>query len=752
MTLQAIIMAGGEGVRLRPLTAHLPKPLVPLLGEPAMGYAIQLLKQHGVREIGVSLWYQPQKIREAFGRGEKYGVRLKYYEELEPLGTAGSVKMAQKELKSTFFVLSGDGLTDCDLTQALRFHREKKALATLVLKRVCVPLPYGVVMTEADGRITRFIEKPGWSRVYNDLVNTGTYILEPEIFDYIADSGMPDFGKDVFPSLAAQGLPIYGFETADYWCDIGSLTTYLQAQRDLMENKVKLPFPDRTHESAMIHPTARIEGNCFIGPDVQIGAGAVIADSVLGEGCRIGEGARVTGSCLWKNAVVKRKANISGSVLCDGATVREGAEIAEGCAVGKQASVGAYAILRPGIQVCPYGKAESGTVVTRNVCACGEPLCFSAQGTECETPENVCDLCRAYAAGSKPRSVLTGRRAGAGVNAVAGGALASLGADVYDAGETTEPMFRCLLRLLGLDGGVFIDGQRLRFYQDGKPLTAKQYAKLNSVLRRSENVSQPEMPGKIIALSGMEAVYLSAILPKHTEKPLFSPIAVFCDNGALTTLAKEGLKRIGARDVRAAPVADAAVKMGETGFLLTDSGESVTVFTAERILSSEDEKLLLLSLERRKGEMLYDLPGLPGAAQEIAPLKAPDDSPGCVRQETLLSDGAAALLYLAEALKNGPMETLIRDVPKTYVNKLDVPCGVNEKSRVLRMLRGQIELPFTLGDGIRIQHKGGFAHIVPDADRASVRIASESGDSEFARELCDFYARKIQKLANTAQQ
>ena len=209
-------MAGGEGTRLRPLTCHIPKPLVPLLGEPVMGYSIKLLKENGVRDIGATLWYQPEKIRHAFGGGEGYGVSLRYYEETEPLGTAGSVKMAKDEIKEPFFVLSGDGLTDCDLNDALRFHREKKALATLVLKRVPIPLAFGVVMTDGESRVTRFIEKPGWSRVFSDLVNTGTYILSPEIFDYIPDTGAPDFGKDIFPALLAGGLPVYGYETQGY--------------------------------------------------------------------------------------------------------------------------------------------------------------------------------------------------------------------------------------------------------------------------------------------------------------------------------------------------------------------------------------------------------------------------------------------------------------------------------------------------------------------------------------------------------
>ncbi|MBQ6256683.1 MAG: NDP-sugar synthase, partial [Clostridia bacterium] len=299
MSIQAIIMAGGEGMRLRPLTSHIPKPLVPLLGEPVMGYSVKLLKTYGVRDIGATLWYQPEKIRRAFGSGEGYGVSLRYYEETEPLGTAGSVKMAKDEIKEPFFVLSGDGLTDCDLTDALRFHREKKALATLVLKRVPVPLAFGVVMTDGDSRVTRFIEKPGWSRVFSDLVNTGAYIFSPEIFDYIPDTGAPDFGKDIFPALLAGGLPVYGYETKGYWCDVGDLKTYLQAQRDLLEDVPRLPHAQGVHPDAKLAPSARLEGVCFIGPGASVGPGAVVRDSVIGANCVIGAGAVVEDSCLW---------------------------------------------------------------------------------------------------------------------------------------------------------------------------------------------------------------------------------------------------------------------------------------------------------------------------------------------------------------------------------------------------------------------------------------------------------------------
>ena len=314
LAIQAIIMAGGKGERLRPLTLEIPKPLVPLLGEPVMGYALKLLKRHHITDVGVTLCYQPKKIRTAFGNGDRYGVRLRYYEEKAPLGTAGSIRMAQDQLRGTFLVLSGDGITDCDLSKALAFHREKKALATLVLKRVSVPLPYGVVLTDSESRVTRFIEKPTWSRVFSDLVNTGIYILEPEIFDYIPPNGTPDFGKDIFPALLSGGLPVYGFETTGYWCDIGDQRAYLAAQQALLLGKVNLPHPSGTEESALLDSSVHLEGKCYIGKHAVIGPGTRLKDAMIGDHCVIGAGAVVENSCLWEKAVIQEKVSVYGSV------------------------------------------------------------------------------------------------------------------------------------------------------------------------------------------------------------------------------------------------------------------------------------------------------------------------------------------------------------------------------------------------------------------------------------------------------
>lgn len=749
MAVQAIIMAGGEGVRLRPLTMHLPKPLVPLLGEPAMGYALKLLRAHGVQDVGATLCYQPKKIRAAFGKGEKYGVKLRYYEETAPLGTAGSVRMARDWLRGTFLVLSGDGVTDCDLTRALSFHREKKALATLVLKRVSVPLPYGVVLTGADSRITRFIEKPTWSRVFSDLVNTGIYILEPEIFDYIADTGTPDFGKDVFPLLLEKGLPIYGFETTGYWCDIGDQRAYLDAQRAMLAGEVNLPHPTGIHPLARVDAAARIEGNCLIGKGAVIGPGAVVRGAVIGEKCVIGAGAAVENACLWERAVAQEKAELCGCVLCDGAVARQGAVIADGCALGQGAIAGAGAALRPGVKIWPHLKVAPGAVAAATL-AVGDLIGpqWTARGADCDTPETICALCAAYARVTCARQVLVAHGGASALAALASGALAAAGVRVLQAGEMTGPMLQALVPALRMDGGVFAMGQTLRFLSaQGAALSSRQTAAMDAAVLRQDNPPAFARPGNVIRLTGAEEIYLAKAVPQDGVRPLWSPVAVLSDNALLRRLALSGLERMNARDARAADAGNQTLRPNEVGFLLSASGEEMGLFTQDCRPTHEQKTLLLLSLCLKQTGCIYDLPGVPRAAERLAALRPADESEACRQQRLLMQDGLAALLTLCQALKDGPLEALLAGLPETHIQFRDFPCPIRDKGRILHTLCDQLTLPHTLGEGVRIRHEQGYATIVPDAHRGMVHVTSEARDSEFAQELCDFYIDRIRAIA-----
>src|SRR5205823_906804 len=257
--VKAVVMAGGEGTRLRPLTSNQPKPMVPVVGKPCMEHILELLKQHGFDEAIVTLAFMPQAIRSYFGDGEGLGLAIEYSVEESPLGTAGSVRLASDKLDETFLVISGDALCDVDLGEIVRVHREREAAVTIGLKSVDNPLEFGIVVTDEDGRIERFLEKPSWGQVFSDTINTGIYVLEPEVLRHVPANRPYDFSKKLFPLLLEMGRPIYGYSMEGYWQDIGNLDLYRQAYFDALEGNVRLNIPG-----------IRLRGNIWLGEGVEL--------------------------------------------------------------------------------------------------------------------------------------------------------------------------------------------------------------------------------------------------------------------------------------------------------------------------------------------------------------------------------------------------------------------------------------------------------------------------------------------------
>src|SRR4051794_3300429 len=238
--MRAVILAGGEGTRLRPLTSNQPKPMMPLVNRPMLEHIVSLLKKHGFDDIVVTVAYLGNQIRDYFGDGSDFGVRMRYATEEQPLGTAGSVRNAADELDETFLVISGDVLTDIDLGAFVAAHREEKAVASIALKRVENPLEFGIVITRPDGSIERFLEKPTWGEVFSDTINTGIYVLEPVVFDYIPEGQVVDFSSDVFPALLDDGHTMHGHVSEGYWEDVGTLEAYSRAHTDVLDGRVRV--------------------------------------------------------------------------------------------------------------------------------------------------------------------------------------------------------------------------------------------------------------------------------------------------------------------------------------------------------------------------------------------------------------------------------------------------------------------------------------------------------------------------------
>lgn len=423
--MKAVIMAGGSGTRLRPLTSHLPKPMVPVAGKPMAEHIVALLREHGFREIVFTLHYLPQSIQDYFGDGSDFGLAIGYStEEGRPLGTAGCVKAIQDQLTDTFLVISGDCLTDIDLTRAVAFHKQRKSKATIVLKRVENPLEYGVVIADGEGRIQRFVEKPGASEIFSDTVNTGIYILEPEVMLYVIMGREQDFSNDLFPLLLLRNEPLFGYVADGYWCDIGNLAVYRQAHMDVLDGKVKIDIglPQVSPsvwvgDKTQIDPTARIEGPCLIGASCRIGREAYIGPhTVIGDHVVVQEKASLKQPVVWSNAYIGSEANLRACIVCSNATVHRSAEILEGAVIGANTAIGQESAVSPDVRIWPNKNVDSGARVTSSlIWGTRAPRnLFGAHGVRGLanieiTPEFAVNLAAAYGATIKSGPVLVSR-------------------------------------------------------------------------------------------------------------------------------------------------------------------------------------------------------------------------------------------------------------------------------------------------------------------------------------------------------
>jgi mannose-1-phosphate guanylyltransferase / phosphomannomutase len=513
--MKAVVMAGGEGSRLRPLTLHRPKPLVPVVNKPVMQHILELLAHHGIRDIVVTLHYLAEEIEEYFGDGSEFGVNLEYTVEDTPLGTAGSVKKAQHLLRDdTFLIISGDALTDVDLTALIQYHRERRSLATLCLTRVESPLEYGVVITDNAGRIRRFLEKPEWSEVFSDTVNTGIYVLEPEVLDYMEPEKVYDWSGDIFPQILKEKKPLYGHETPGYWCDIGSLYEYRRAHMDVLQGKVNVNIPGtrRPDRDIWVGPGSEIEPDvvvqepALIGSGCRIKRGTVIEEfSVIGDNCIVGPNARVVGGILFNGVYLgeqsRVRAGIIGphSILSRGTAVEEGAVLGDRVRLQKNASVATRVKIWPDKMVEPGASVNStfvwGPTWTTTLFADNR---VSGLANIQITPELATKLATAYGAFlGRRRTVVISRDTHPASRMIKRAMIAGLmaaGVNVQDLRAVPKSVISYTINKLGVDGGLHVymsgpDPQQVSiefFNSEGVPYGKNAQRKIENILGRED--------------------------------------------------------------------------------------------------------------------------------------------------------------------------------------------------------------------------------------------------------------------------
>jgi mannose-1-phosphate guanylyltransferase/phosphomannomutase len=449
--------------------------MLPLVGRPMMEHIISLLRRHGITDIVVTVAFLPNAIRSYFGDGSELGVRMVYATEETPLGTAGSVRNAMDELTERFIVISGDVLTDIDLTSVVAFHEKNDALATIALSAVENPLEFGIVITAEDGSIERFLEKPGWGQVFSDTINTGIYVLEPEIFDSIPEGQAVDFSSEVFPAVLEAGRPIFGYVAEGYWEDVGTTGAYLSAHQDILDGKVAVDISGfELHpglwlgKGSSVHPSARLEGPAFIGENCTIERGVVVAPyTTIGANTQVAEWAEIERSVIGENAYLGPSVHVEGAVLGRSCDLRRGARCEPGAVVGEGCLIGAHAEVRGDVKVYPGKVVEAGAQVNSSIVweSGGPRALFGTEGVEGianvdVSPELAVRLAKAWASSLEKGAQITTSRDTSRAARVLKRALMvgcnSVGVNVTDLEVATVPVTRHHIWTRGNQAGLTV--------------------------------------------------------------------------------------------------------------------------------------------------------------------------------------------------------------------------------------------------------------------------------------------------------
>ena len=611
--MRAVLMAGGSGTRLRPLTCDLPKPMVPVVNRPIAEHIINLLKRHGITEVIATLHYLPDVMRDYFQDGSEFGVQMSYsVEDEQPLGTAGCVKKIQEWLEETFLAISGDSITDFDLQAAIAFHRRKRAKATLILTRVSNPMEFGVVITDSEGRISRFLEKPSTSEIFSDTVNTGTYILEPEVLQYLPPNEECDFSNDLFPRLLEEGEPMYGFIAEGYWCDVGHLDAYREAHYDALAHRVKLDFAYQEispgiwiGEDTYIDPTAKIEAPTIIGHHCRIGAGTVVEGGTsIGDNVSIGAGADLKRPIIWNGVIIGDEAHLAACVIGRGTRVDRRAQVLEGAVVGPLSTIGEEAQISPNVRIWPSKRVESGAILNINLIwgNTAQRGLFGQRGVAGVanidiTPEFAVKLGAAYGSTLKPGSQIVVSRDQRNISRMVSrsliAGLMSVGVHMQNLEATAIPISRTMIPKLGAAGGIHVrihphrhDAILIEFLDDqGINISKAKEKKIEGAYFKEDlrRVSIPEIgnmsyPAQVVETYGQTFETQLNVEAIHNSRPKIVIDYVYGVSGAILPdlLVKFGCDTV----VLNASLRQTAVSNEEREILLQELGQVTAVLKA----------------------------------------------------------------------------------------------------------------------------------------------------------------------------
>lgn len=642
--MQAVVMAGGEGSRLRPLTSTRPKPLVPVVNRPILWHVLRLLKKHSINESFITLHYLADQITTAFGNGSGIGTRINYSFEDRPLGTAGSVKALEGELRDTFMVISGDVMTDFDLGELISFHKKMGGVVTIGLARVENPLEYGVVLTNEEGKVARFLEKPGWSEVFSDTVNSGIYIIEPEALKYIDIDRQYDFSKELFPKLMKAGESIFARPLQGYWCDVGVPAQYISAHYDILNGKTRVEIPGRksadgvwVEDEAEVHPSAEVFGPTLIGAKTVISKGAKVGPlACLGSNVSVQSGAVVQRSIAYDFAYLGREAEAKGCVLGKNSVLRPRSRVFEGAVIGDGSQLGAGSEVSQNVRIWPDKNIESGASVRNNLVwgMTWQRKVFGSRGivgiSNIEiTPETTAKLGAAFGtcSGSKGKIAVARDtlRASRMLKRSFIAGLLSTGSTVFNLRAAPLSVTRLSTVANKLDGGVYFsssptepDYSIIQFLDSkGYNVTSDSQRKIENILFKEEiHRSSYDELSDIFALPMIFDAYeeiLLGLVDSRQIQAVRPRIVVDCALGPVSSTAPQILSKLGCEvislnassgtysttsSVTTGPsnLKDIVTAVGAVaGFRLAGPGDTVRIVDETGVILSGDESLSLMT-------------------------------------------------------------------------------------------------------------------------------------------------------------
>lgn len=755
--MKAVIMAGGEGTRLRPLTCDTPKPMMPLCGRPILEYILELLARCGVTEAAVTLKYLPDEIREHFPGNVYRGIRLDFVVEEEPLGTAGSVKNAARDYREPFIVISGDAMCDYELDKIMKFHRATGAAATIAVARVEDPREYGLVRFDRENRVQSFIEKPGWGQAVCNTANTGIYILDPVCLELIPEGKKFDFARDLFPAMMAAGQPLFAYQATGYWCDIGDIQSYVACQRDMLCGRVQCRMTPQLSQG--IHCVSdlppgdySIEPPVYLGADVTVEEGAVLgAYTVVGDGCHIGRGAKVRGSILMRGSEISAHATLVDAVVGAGAYVGKGASVFEGGVLGASSMVRENACIRQNVLVWPHKIIDSGTVLNENCKYGGGTLhVFSDNGISPElsfSPEVCVRIGEALASAQSGRRIgiaCEGNRASRARKLAVTAGMMMCGSHVWDFGDCFEAQLMFFTAFCNLSSGVFLtdaQGGGLHLFDAGGfPIRRSAERDIETRLRKADYSRCAEDRCRDISdMSSVRMMYRQELCRQAEEGLGGVSARIESPSDHIRRVMEDCLTRLGCQQGQG------------VRFIIHPSGTTAAAYSESGRRVEWESLLALCCREQWESGTDVALPySAPGYLDHLAAeygkkvIRYPEAPIGEEDREARdvglkqqwVRDALFMVIHVLRLMaeQRCTLDELVASLPDVSIfrREIDAPVSPSALYELLGVPGGDLGA----GEGIVLRRGSGRVMITPSRTGSRFRVLSESPSMETARELC----------------